>query len=255
LARAIRAEAAIASVRLVLCPSEGHRGHAEEARQAGIAAYLAKPVKPSELYHCLATIMAESRFQASVQDSISLVTRHSLEESRPRASRSLILVAEDNVTNQKVARHQLHKLGYSAIDFVGNGREVLKAIGAKDYKIILMDCQMPEMDGYEAATEIRRRESGLTRIPIVAMTAHALEGDRARCLASGMDDYLSKPVNTDELREVLTRFLAESETSAGHPDNALSTSFVRYESSVKTKGPNEILEQTREIELIGNVER
>ncbi|MFN2511657.1 MAG: response regulator [Pyrinomonadaceae bacterium] len=252
LARAIRAEAAIASVRLVLCPSVGHRGHAEEARQAGIAAYLAKPVKPSELYHCLATIMSEPRFQASVQDS-SLVTRHSLEESRPRGSRSLILVAEDNVTNQKVALHQLHKLGYTAIDFVGNGREVLKAIAAKDYKIILMDCQMPEMDGYEAATEIRRRESGFTRIPIIAMTAHALEGDRARCLAAGMDDYLSKPVNTDELREMLTRFLAESETSAGHPDDVLSTRVVRLESSEKTKRQDEILEQTREIEFIGNV--
>jgi len=210
LARAIKADADIAGAKLVLLPSLSHRGHADEAHQAGIAAYLTKPVKQSQLYNCLITIMAETHTQTSAQQPLSMVTRHSLEESRPRASRKLILLAEDNVINQKVAFWQLQKLGYTAIDVVADGQEVLKAIEVKDYDVILMDCQMPEMDGYEATTEIRRREGSLKRTPIVAMTAHALEGDREKCLAAGMDDYVSKPVKPEELRAVLTMCLADA---------------------------------------------
>jgi len=221
LARAIKADADIAGVKLVLLPSLSQRGHADEARHAGIAAYLTKPVKQSQLYDCLVTIMAETHTQTSAHHPLSMVTRHSLEESGPRASQKLILLAEDNVVNQKVALRQLQKLGYIAIDVVANGREALRAIEGKDYDVILMDCQMPEMDGYEATTEIRQREGSRKRTPIVAMTAHALERDREKCLAAGMDDYVSKPVKLEELRNVLTMFLADGEASWQQPEKEL----------------------------------
>jgi two-component system, sensor histidine kinase and response regulator len=223
LAREIRSEGAIANARLVLCPTLGHLGHAEEARQAGIDAYLAKPVKQFELYHCLVAVLTGEVPSNSAPAPAALVTRHSLEESRPDTFRKLILIAEDNLINQKVALRQLQRLGYSAIDIVANGREVLKAIGAKDYKLILMDCQMPEMDGYEAATEIRRRENGLTHIPIVALTAHALEGDRDRCLAAGMDDYLAKPVTPENLGAMLKKYLGDSDLA--HKEKMVVTQF------------------------------
>ncbi len=202
LARAVKADPAIASVRLVLLTSMGMRGDAAEARRAKIEGYLSKPVRQSDLYDCLVTVMGRAPFEGS------LVTRHSLSERRPKLQ-GRILLAEDNPINQEVVLAMLETLGCRA-DVAADGQAALDALSLSPYDAVMMDCQMPIMDGYEATARIRRKEQvepGSRRTPIIALTANALEGDRERCLAAGMDDYLSKPLRQEALQETLARWL------------------------------------------------
>ncbi|HKU74335.1 MAG TPA: response regulator, partial [Pyrinomonadaceae bacterium] len=201
LARIIKRDPSIAATPLVMLTSYGERGGSAAAQQLGIAAYLAKPIRQAALFECLANVV-RTPHAAKI---LALPTKAPAIEVKP-ASNKLILIAEDNVVNQKVAIRQLRKLGYRA-DAVANGREVLEALARIPYDLVLMDCQMPEMDGYEATAAIRRHEPAPQRTPVIAMTAHALEGDRARCIAAGMDDYVSKPVKPEELQRVLERYL------------------------------------------------
>ncbi len=120
--------------------------------------------------------------------------------------RPSILIAEDNLINQKVIERMVQKLGYRA-DLVSNGREALDALARLPYGLVFMDCQMPEMDGFEACREIRNHDLGGARIPIIAITANAMKGDRERCLAAGMDDYVSKPFKQDDLKTVLEKWI------------------------------------------------
>ena len=216
LARLIKSDPEIARVKLVLLLAHGYRGQAETARQTGIDAYLIKPVRPSQLYNCLLTVAAQTTEDAAA----GIVTQYNLRttEAAPVKPQTAIadaldvrknyriLLAEDNELNQKVASNQLKNLGFQA-DVVNNGREAVNAVAEKEYDLILMDCQMPELDGYEATAAIRRRENGGKKTIIVALTAHAMEGEMEKCLAAGMDDYLSKPVKTETLRQLLERWL------------------------------------------------
>ncbi|HEV8367174.1 MAG TPA: DAHL domain-containing protein [Pyrinomonadaceae bacterium] len=211
LARAIKADVSIGPIDLVLLTSYGHRGDAAMAQEAGLAACLTKPVRQSQLLECLIRVI-DRQPNELVKPSVTtldFVPRRAVGGKKFESSK-LILLAEDNIVNQKVAVQQLLQLGYRA-DAVADGREALEALERIPYDLVLMDCQMPEMDGYEATAEIRRREGKTKHTPIVAMTAHALEGDRAKCLAAGMDDYVSKPVRSEKLAEVLQRLWPESE--------------------------------------------
>jgi two-component system, sensor histidine kinase and response regulator len=208
LASSIKAEPAIAPTQLILLTSTGLRGEAEQARRVGFAAYLTKPVRQSKLYDAIATVM-----EALPVHDVPIVTTHSIERARAHARerrrRAHVLVAEDNAVNQKVAVRMLERLGYQA-DVVANGLEALEALSRVRYAAVLMDVQMPEMDGYEATAEIRRLEEGQDRrTPIIAMTANAMQGDREQALEAGMDDYVPKPVKADELEAVLDRWVSK----------------------------------------------
>ncbi len=215
LARRIKAETALAGLPLILLASFGWRGQAQAARSAGLAAYLTKPIRQARLFECLVTVLGLSyaEQQPATQSPQPLLTRHNLKDYTPLSKPFRILLAEDNVVNQQIAVHQLYKIGYS-VDIVGNGNAVLNALAHCTYDLVLMDCEMPEKDGYTATREIRQREAGSPRHTIIiAMTGHVGEDERARCLLSGMDDYLTKPLNLRELEETMARWLVMPETA------------------------------------------
>ena len=213
LGRKIKEDSDLARTILVLLTSQGRRGDAKRMEEIGFAAYLTKPVKSAQLHDCLALAIG-SKSPTPGTRSVPILTRHSVAEAKKQKIR--ILLAEDNLTNQKVALRILEKIGYPA-EAVANGKEVLSALERNSYDLILMDVQMPELDGFESTGAIRRKEKETGHhIPIVAMTAHAMKGDRERCLKAGMDDYISKPVQPKELIAVIERRLRE--TPAAMPE-------------------------------------
>ncbi|MEA2541179.1 MAG: two-component system, sensor histidine kinase and response regulator [Acidobacteriaceae bacterium] len=211
LARTIKGDPSVTAVPLVLMTSFGQRGDGQVAREIGIAAYLTKPVRESQLFDCLVTVLDRSGVmstQSNAATPATLVTRYALKE-RETMARKLILVAEDNIVNQLVAARQVENMGYRA-DVVANGLEAVEALTRISYDLVLMDCQMPEMDGYEATAAIRLREGQSKHTLIIAMTANAMEGEREKCLAAGMNDYVSKPVKSEALHAMLAHWLSDS---------------------------------------------
>jgi two-component system, sensor histidine kinase and response regulator len=210
LARAIKSDPALAAIPLVLLTSVSYRGAAGEAERAGFAAFLLKPIRQAQLYDCIATVMGAA---TEVSSTTSLVTHQSLLEAQAQV-RARVLVAEDNVVNQKVAVRMLEKLG-CRVDVATNGLEAVEATGRIAYHCVFMDCQMPEMDGYDATRAIRQREA-LTgvHIPIIAMTANAMESDRELCLRVGMDDYAAKPVQPKALSAMLQKWVQLPDAAA-----------------------------------------
>jgi PAS domain S-box-containing protein len=191
LAAVVRADPALATTRLLILTSAGQRGDGERCRQLGIQAYLTKPIARADLIEAVGVVLAGVAPAGAASD---LITRHSIAEARDTLR---VLLAEDNPVNQQVAMAMLTKRGHQ-VDVVSNGREAVTAVGARRYDVVLMDVQMPEMDGFAATQAIRALPEGRA-LPIIALTAHALSGERERCLAHGMSGYLAKPFKAHDL--------------------------------------------------------
>ncbi|HEX4139410.1 MAG TPA: response regulator, partial [Candidatus Methylacidiphilales bacterium] len=206
LGETIKSEPAIASVRLIMLTSLGNQMDAESMKKGGIEACVLKPVKQSRLFNRIAEVMAGHRpLSRKKTQTATLTMKNVIAAPSLTKKPTRILLAEDNIINQKVAIGLLNNIGYSA-DVANNGLEVLAALDLRPYDLILMDCQMPELDGYETTGRIRQR-SDVKGIRIIAMTANAMRGESEKCLEAGMDDYLSKPVRLETLRDMLSRWM------------------------------------------------
>ena len=211
IAAAMRADSAHSGTRLILLAPLDYHDNTADLHRAGFHAQLTKPLKVAPMHDCLRQVLNGNVAAPRVEELTSAepVLEH------PAIGPLKILVAEDSPVNQKVILYQLRKLGYSA-DLVIDGEAVVSAVLSKAYDIVLLDCQMPKLDGYEATQQIRAEEQN-RRVWIIAMTAHALTGDRERCLAVGMDDYVGKPVRLGDLRSALERFAAAEDNRAQQP--------------------------------------
>ena len=205
-ARRLHSRTSDLKTKLILMVPFSQRGSTGAAVDAGFAATLAKPIRDRHLLHTIGLMLQPGEEAThSLQQLDAKTSTAATQVEKP--SRGRILIAEDNMVNQRVAVRLVQKLGLSA-DVSVNGVEVLAALQRENYELILMDCQMPEMDGFETTMEIRKLSGPIRHIPIIAMTANAMQGDRERCLACGMNDYLSKPVKPENLAAILDRWLA-----------------------------------------------
>jgi PAS domain S-box-containing protein len=211
LAERIKEDPELVGATIMMLTSAGHLGDTARCRELGISAYLVKPIRQGELLQGICDIL-----NLSTQVKAPFVTRHTLREARNRAR---VLLAEDNAVNQTLAVRLLEKRGY-IVSVAANGLEALAAVDKQDFDLVLMDVQMPEMDGFATTSAIREKEkSSGGHIPIIAMTAHALKGDEERCLSVGMDAYISKPIRTNELFATIERVLGNG-SEAGAIDEA-----------------------------------
>lgn len=206
----IRADKDLQDTVLVLLTSRGQKGDAKRFEACGFDAYLTKPLQLAPLKSILAVALGAK----NKGSPLALMTKYTVAESEGKGivPRELnqdhvtrVLLAEDNAINQKVTTKMLQKLG-CCVEVAADGKEAINMLERSDYDLIFMDCQMPEMDGYEATEEIRQRENDKKHTPIIALTATAMKEDRERCLQVGMDDYLTKPVNLKALQKTLLRW-------------------------------------------------
>lgn len=237
LAQAMKGDPNLFSIQLVLLTSLGIPGDGRIAQETGFAAYLTKPVHESQLYHTLCLVMGKTNETENCPSPPSrIITQHTLKEVQGQ-SRPRVLVVEDNPINQRLALRMLEKLG-CRVDIVGNGKEAIDSVTQTSYQVVFMDCMMPEMDGFKATQEIRKREglgvkgdendsetshvspvtdhaSRITpHVPIIAMTANAMQGDREKCLEAGMDDYIAKPITSEVLATMLKRWVPDGPEQA-----------------------------------------
>jgi two-component system sensor histidine kinase/response regulator len=204
---AIKADPKTKDVAVIMLTSVGMRGDAARLEAAGCAGFLLKPVKQSDLFDSIVAVMSRQKMKVKERPG-TIVTRHTLTQEKRWKIR--VLLAEDNPMNRKLAVTLLRKAGYS-VDAVEDGRMATEALKRRDYDLMLMDVQMPEMDGFEATRAIRKWEGDTKHTPIIAMTAHAMKRDRERCLQAGMDGYISKPVEPQELFEIIEKWTRFSE--------------------------------------------
>ncbi|HEU5335062.1 MAG TPA: response regulator [Terriglobales bacterium] len=211
LASRIHEDPELSGTIVMMLTSDGQRGDAARCRELGISVYLVKPVQKKELLQAIRAALGAPAASPAIRTADDqTVTRHTLREAR---SRLRILVAEDNPVNQSLILRLLQKLGHAPV-LAANGREALTTLRAQTFDLVFMDVQMPELDGFATTAEIRRREQAGAHLPIVAMTAHALKGDRERCLAAGMDGYIPKPVNFELVQQEIERLCGPSHSPA-----------------------------------------
>jgi two-component system, sensor histidine kinase and response regulator len=207
LAGRIRQNSKLAGATIMMLTSAGEGGDAARCRELGIAAYLTKPVQKSELVEAIRAALRE----APAKEGARVITRHTLRENRRKLQ---ILLAEDNAVNQRLAVRFLEKRDH-VVTVASNGREVVALVKKSRFDLVLMDVQMPEMDGFEATAVIRKEEESTGKhLPIIAMTAYAMQGDRERCLAGGMDGYIGKPFRAEELINVIENLGGSSAAAA-----------------------------------------
>ena len=209
LCRLIKSDSTLRQTHLILLTAAGQRGDCLAAKEVGAAAYLTKPIRERHLADCMRIVFGRGD---SAEKSLPLVTRHTMFEAEARTAHR-VLVVDDNPVNQRVAVKMLEKLG-CRVDVASNGIEALAAICQHQYPLVFMDCQMPELDGFETTRLIRSQEQPGTHLPVIAMTANAMEGDRETCLTAGMDDFVSKPIAVGALRAILARWLPATEGKA-----------------------------------------
>ena len=244
LAKAVKKDPKLRSTSLVMMTSVGTRGDAGRMSKLGFSAYLVKPVRQSHLFDCLAALVGRgSAAGAGARKVAPLITRHSLAEQAKRRVR--ILLAEDNVVNQKVALKTLEKLGYHA-DVVVDGLEALEALQARSYDLVFMDVQMPRLDGLEATRRIRAPGSRIVdpKVPIVALTAHAMAGDRQDCLDAGMDDYLAKPIKLQELAEILAKWATPRTVTASTETKTAATTYATALADAQAEGDCRVFDES-----------
>ncbi len=207
LAREISRDPSLEEIRVMMMTPLGEEVNDTELREAGIDAIVAKPVEQAELFERISGLFASDMIGESFEQIPSgLIPPYDATEPIELPADLRILLAEDKPLNQKLTLSQLKQLGLEA-RVVANGSEALAAVKNDHYDIVLMDCQMPVMDGYEATMRIREHETDERKVHIIALTAHAMDGERERCIAAGMDDYLSKPTRQHELAAALKRSL------------------------------------------------
>jgi len=213
----IRKRPELSTAVIMMLTSAGHREDGAKCQELGVAAYLLKPIRESELREAIARVLGGAQRQKGV---IPLVPRYSLCDPRNGTTTLRVLVAEDNPVNQLLATRLLEKRGHSVV-MTSNGREALEELAKDTFDLVLMDVQMPEMDGYEATTALREKEKekgdGVHQ-PVIALTAHAMKGDRERCLAAGMDGYLAKPIRAQELDGILEIYLLRRNSATNTSD-------------------------------------
>ncbi len=254
---AIKADAELQETVLVMLTSMGQKGDAARLKKAGFAAYLVKPARQSELLGALVNVWsargAATSQQPSATPTTELVTRHSIAERIPlplqtprRWEGTRVLVVEDNIVNQKVATLMLKNLG-CRVEVAANGREALTNIENSRFDLIFMDCEMPEMDGYQATAAIRGRSDEKRALPIIAVTAKATKGDRERCLQAGMDDYMTKPVRAEDFQSALERWAPRNKDEGGRMQDEAALVSVPQTTSPHTSLDSEVLTRLRDL--------
>jgi two-component system, sensor histidine kinase and response regulator len=249
IARSIKANPHLSNIALILLVPMYQPVNTKQIEEAGMHTYLSKPMKPSRLYNTLVKLLDHNQTLKTELETCSTIRTESsslLVESTQDNRATNILLVEDNEINRLVILGLLKKMGYSA-DIVTNGLEAIRAVEIRDYDLIFMDCQMPVMDGFKATAEIRRVSK--RHIPIIAMTAHTMAGDRERCLGAGMDDYIAKPLNEKELQKLMANWTSQRynpknlSLEENHSDKILDLEIIDYLSKLKTPEETDLLEE------------